>query len=336
MSPDLHQRLNVHDGLGITSGGRAELEQMVQGGLTSVNCTCSVWEGFRGTMERIARWKQSFVENADLALQVYKVSDIARAKAQGKVGIILGWQNTSAIEDQLPFIQIFHELGVRVVQLTYNTQNLLGTGCYESRDSGLSDFGREAIDEFNRVRMLIDLSHVGPKTSAETIAYSKLPVCYTHVAPRALKDHPRNKTDEELKFIVDRGGFIGLTFFVPFLHRGEAAGLEDFIEVVEHTINIVGEDRIGFGTDLRVNYPSWSIYWKEDSHVAPMYWAHDKGYARQLTRFTEIRYPGGFKDFTGYPMLTRAMEQRGWSESRIRKVMGDNWIRFLGEVWGDA
>src|SRR5262249_4223048 len=151
---------------------------------------------------------------------VHKTSDIQRAKEEGKVGIILGWQNTSGIEDQLGYLQLFKELGVHVMQLTYNTQNLVGTGCYESRDSGLSDFGREVVDEMNRVGILVDLSHVGPKTSGEAILYSKKPVAFTHCCPAGLKKHPRNKTDEQLKLIADRGGFVGVTMYPWFLKRG--------------------------------------------------------------------------------------------------------------------
>ena len=332
--PDLHNELTVFDGLVLTSGRRPQLEQMRRGGLTAANVTCSVWEGFRPTIERVAEWKRSFRDNSDLILPVLNVDDIARAKAAGKIGIVLGWQNISAIEDQIPFITIFHDLGIRIVQLTYNTQNLVGGGCYESRDSGLTDFGREVVDELNRVRMLIDLSHVGPKTSAETIAYSKLPVCYSHVAALALKDHPRNKSDEQLRAIAERGGFIGATCFTPFLARGVESTLDDFVDVIEHMVNVVGEANVGFGTDMRQNYESWSIYWSEDDPVSPKYWAHDKGYARQLAKFLPVRYPEGFRDYTSYPLLTAALERRGWPESRIRGVMGENWVRFLGEVWG--
>lgn len=329
-----HDDLIVFDALVLTSGERAQLQQMLQGGLSAANATCSVWDGFRPTMERIARWKQNFVDNGDLCLQVYKASDIRRAKAEGKVGIVLGWQNTSAIEDQLPFIRLFHELGVRIAQLTYNTQSLVGSGCYESRDSGLSDFGRQVIDEMNAVRMLIDLSHVGPVTADEAIKYSKQPVCYTHVASRALKDHPRNKSDDQLRLIVDRGGFVGATFFTSFLKRGPEAGIEDCIEVLEHMINVVGEENVGFGTDIRVNYPTWSVYWQSDSG-SMTYWQTDKGYARELTAFNTVRYPGGLIDYTGYPRFTEAMIQRHWSEKRIRNIMGENWVRFLERVWGE-
>lgn len=335
MSQSLHPDLIVFDGLILTSGGRPELELMRAGGLTAANVTCSVWEGFRSTMERIARWKMSFLENADVVRPVFRAGDIRAAKAEGRMGVVLGWQNTSAIEDQIPFLELFHDAGVRIVQLTYNTQNLVGAGCYESRDAGLSDFGREVVDELNRLRMVIDLSHVGPVTSEDAITHSRLPVCYSHTASRALKDHPRNKSDEQLRRIADRGGFVGATFFTSFLRRGAAATLDDFLEVIEHMINVIGEENVGFGTDTRKGYGAWSIYWDEAELADPPYFSRDKGYARELTTFLAQKRPAGFADYSSYPAITAAMERRGWTETRIRRVMGENWVRFLGEVWGE-
>ena len=207
---ELHKSAIVIDGLIVSRWSREVFEDMHRGGLTAANCTCSVWEGLRDTMINIGRWKRAFVEHADLIMQVRSAADIRRAKALGKVGIILGWQNTSGIEDRLDLLEIYKDAGVSVIQLTYNTQNLVGSGCWEDRDSGLSGFGREVIDEMNRLGMLIDLSHVGPRTSSEAIAYSKRPCAYTHVAPRGAFDNARNKTDEQLREIIDRGGFVGV------------------------------------------------------------------------------------------------------------------------------
>lgn len=286
-------------------------------------------------MERIAQWKRTLRENADLATQVYNVSDIRKAKADGKVGIILGWQNTSAIEDQLPFIELFHDVGVRVAQLTYNTQNLIGSGCYETRDSGLSDFGREAIDEFNRVGILIDLSHCGDRTASEAIEYSKSPVAYTHIASKAKKDHPRNKTDEQIRAIVDRGGFVGSTFFTTFLPGGADSTMNDYMDVLEHIINVAGEDNIGIGTDVRRDYPAWSPYWPETyDELTPPYWTADKGYARHIVDLLNKKYPVGFKTFSDYPLIVAAMERRRWPVSRIERILGENWLSFLDRVWG--
>ena len=139
------------DGLVIARFSRDVFEDMRKGGITAANCTCSVWHDFRATMANIAQWKRWFAEHDDLITQVYTTDDIRRAKAEGRVGIMLGWQNTSGIDDDIGNLVLFRELGVRIVQLTYNSQNLVGSGCWESHDGGLSDFGRHAIDEMNRL-----------------------------------------------------------------------------------------------------------------------------------------------------------------------------------------
>ena len=229
---DLHADMTIVDGLIISRWSRSVFEDMRKGGLTAANCTCSVWEGFEATMRNVADWKRLLRENADLVTQVHATADIRRAKQEGRTGIILGFQNVTAFEDQIGFVQLFKELGVGVAQMAYNTQNLVGTGCYESRDGGLSDFGREVVAEMNRVGMLCDLSHVGPKTSEDVILASRKPVAYTHILPAALKAHPRNKTDEQIRFIAERGGFVGVTMFPPFLAKGNDASVDDLVAAI--------------------------------------------------------------------------------------------------------
>ena len=324
-SAHLHRELTVVDGLVVANFGRAIFEDMRRGGLSAANCTCSIWEGFRATMDNVARWKGWFREHSDLITQVTASADIARAKREGKTGIILGWQNLTGIEDQIGYLQLFKELGVGIMQIAYNTQNLVGTGCYESRDGGLSDFGHEVIAEMNRLGILCDLSHVGAKTSEDVIKASKKPVAYTHCLPGALKAHPRNKSDEQLRFIVERGGFVGVTMFPPFLRRGTESTVDDYVEAIEYVIQLCGEDQVGFGTDFTQGYDRKFFEWI----------THDKGYARKLTEFGEIVNPAGIREIKDYPNLTAAMQKRGWKESRIRKVMGENWVRLLKEVWGE-
>lgn len=324
MGARLHDEAIVIDGLIISNFDRSVFEDMRKGGLTAANCTCCVWEGFRGSMENVARWKGLFRDHADLITQVYTTADIARAKREGKTGIILGWQNLSGIEDQIPFLQLFKELGVGVMQIAYNTQNLVGCGCYEKNDSGLTEFGHEVIAEMNRVGILCDLSHVGPRTSEDVIRASKKPVAYTHCLPAGLKQHPRNKSDEQLRFIAERGGFVGVTMFPPFLKRGAQSTVDDYVEAIEYCIKLAGEDQVGVGTDFTQGYGREFFDWI----------THDKGYARKLTEFGDVINPEGIRTIGEMPNLTAAMQKRGWKEARIRKVMGENWMRLLKEVWG--
>tara|TARA_B100000676_G_scaffold296339_1_gene336598 strand:+ start:1378 stop:2358 length:981 start_codon:yes stop_codon:yes gene_type:complete len=321
----LHDNLIVFDGLIVSNWGREIFENMREGGLTGANCTCCVWENFAGTMQNIAEWKKRFDAEADLITQAYTTADIRAAKAAGKTAIALGFQNVSAFEDQIGYIRLFKELGVGIVQMAYNTQNLIGSGCYESHDGGLSDFGREAVAEMNRVGIMCDLSHVGAKTSQDVIDVSDKPVCYSHIAPAGLKNHPRNKTDIQIRTIVEKGGFVGVTMFPPFLKRGTDSTVDDYVEAMDYIINIAGEDAVGYGTDFTQGYDRPFFEWI----------TMDKGYARKLTEFGEILSLEGIGRIGETSNLTAAMERAGWREPRIRKVMGENWLRVLKDVWGE-
>jgi membrane dipeptidase len=321
----LHDSLTVIDGLIISRWSRRVFEDMRKGGLTAANCTCSVWDNFTETMRNIAEWNRFFRDNADLIMPVRTTADIARAKKAGKTGVILGFQNVSAFEDQIGYVQLFKDCGVGIVQMAYNTQNLIATGCYESVDRGLSDFGHEIVAEMNRVGILCDLSHVGSKSSEDVIRASKKPVCYSHVCPSALKKHPRNKSDDEIRFIADRGGFVGVTMFPPFLAKGNQSTVADYVATIDHVIKIAGEDQVGIGTDFTQD---------QDKAFFDRL-THDKGYARELVVFEPIQNPEGIRTIGEFPNLTRAMEKAGWPERKIRKVMGENWVRVLNEVWGE-
>ena len=324
MAADLHSKSIVIDGLIISDFNRSVFEDMGKGGLTAVNCTCCVWEGFTETMRNVMRWKKMLRENADLITQVYTTEDIKTAKAEGKTGIILGWQNITGIEDQLGYLALFKELGIGIIQMAYNTQNLVGTGCYESKDAGLSDFGHEVVAEMNRLGILCDLSHVGSKTSEDVILASKQPVAYSHCLPSGLTAHPRNKSDEQLKFIVDHGGFVGVTMFPPFLKKGSAATVDDFVEAIEYVVNICGEENVGIGTDFTQGFGHEFFEWL----------THDKGYARRLTDFGNVTNPEGLRTIGEWPNLTASMGRRGWNVARIERVIGQNWLRVLRAVWG--
>ena len=321
----LHEDLIVIDGLIVSNWSEDVFRDMRKGGLTAANCTCCVWEGFAETMANVARWNGWFREHDDLIVKARTTADIRKAKEDGRTAIVLGFQNTSAFEDKLGAVQLFKDVGVGIAQLTYNTQNLAGSGCYESRDSGLSDWGRELVAEMNRVGMLIDLSHVGSRTSEETIRESAKPVAYTHCLPSALKPHPRNKSDSELRFIAEQGGMIGVTMFPAFLKGGENSTVDDYVEAIEHVIAVAGEDSVAFGTDFTQGYGQDFFDWI----------TNDKGDARSLIKFTPLSNPRGVETIGQLPNLTAAMERAGWTEGRIRKVMGENWLRFLAEVWGE-
>ncbi len=322
----MHEDAVVIDGLVISNWSREVFEDMHRGGLSAANCTCAVWENFRQTMDNIACWKIWLREHGDILTEVRSTADIRRAKEAGKVGVILGTQNTACIEDRLDYVRLFKELGVGIMQLTYNTQNLVGCGCFEDFDAGLSGFGREAVAAMNEAGIAIDLSHVGPKSGRDAIEHSGTPVTFSHCAPAGLKAHPRNKTDEDLRRIAERGGHVGVVMLAHFLAKGADSAIEDYLDAFEYVINVAGEDHVGIGTDFT-----------QDQDYGFFGWLHrDKGYARNLLG-DQSRVAGfveGLESLADYPKITAAMERRRWPEARIRKVLGGNWMRFLSEVWG--
>ena len=320
----IHTDLIVFDGLIVSNWSREIFEDMREGGLTGANCTCCVWENFAETMRNISDWKAWIEENGDLLCQAYSTADIRQAKEAGKTAIVLGFQNVSAFEDQIGYVRLFKELGVGIVQMAYNTQNLIGSGCYETTDRGLSDFGREIVAEMNRVGIMCDLSHVGTQTSDDVIHASTKPVCYSHIAPAGLKEHPRNKSDAQIRTIVEKGGFVGVTMFPPFLARGTDSTVDDYVAAMDYVINVAGEESVGYGTDFTQGYDKPFFEWI----------TMDKGYARKLTEFGEIISLSGIEQIRNTGNLTAAMEKAGWKADRIAKVMGENWLRVLKDVWG--
>ena len=324
----LHDRAIVIDALQCSDFDRALFEEARRGGLTAINCSAVLWENFRGGIDYVSMWKRLIRDNADIVRPVKTVADIHAAKVEGKVGIIIGWQNTSPIEDRLDYIEIFKDLGVGIMQLTYNTQNYSGSGYLEKNDSGLSGFGQEVIAEMNRVGVLCDLSHVGEKTAADAIEASAKPCAITHCLPSALKAVPRNKSDALFKLCAAKGGVIGTSLFAPGLAAGNQATVKDVIDALAYTLDLVGEDHVAIGTDFSLNRPRPGPW---------LLWANkDKGTARTLTEFgsVKINKPEGIRRVDEFPNLTAEMVARGWSEARIEKILGGNWLRTLGDVWG--
>ncbi len=312
------------DGLVIAKFSRSIFKDMQKGKITAANCTCSVWENFNQTMQNLTKWNDHFERNSDIIYHVKTHKDIIKAQDDGKVGVILGWQNTSAIENDIKKLQIFYDLGIRIAQLTYNTQNLVGSGCWETHDGGLSDFGRNVVFEMNRLGMIIDLSHVGPKTSSDTISVSKSPVTYTHCCP-ALKKHPRNKTDKQLKEIANKGGMIGFASYTPFLPKGSDSNIDDCINAMDYIINIVGEDQVGIGTD-----------WVQDQDISFFqYLQKDKGTGRYVTSPYKVvpPMPNGISRLSQFQNFVPAMERARWSTEKIEKVLGKNWYLFFKKIW---
>ncbi|GIW53208.1 MAG: dipeptidase [Gemmatimonadales bacterium] len=297
-------------------------------GITAVNLTVS---GSRlpDTFARMGYWERELQAHPDVFLKVYTVADIQRAKSSKRLGLIYGFQNATMLEGDLDNLELFYNFGVRIIQLTYNDRNLLGDGCLEPANAGLSRFGRDVVARMNELGMLVDLSHCGDRTTADAIAISSKPVAITHSGCRAVYDHPRSKRDEELRAMADKGGVIGI-YMMPFLNpRGQPTS-EDLIRHIEHAIRICGEDHVGIGSDLSIT-----------PHVVT------PEYAERHRRFVEERRRRGIaapreEDFMfvvdlnsprRLELIADKLLARGHSESRVEKIVGLNWLRLFREVW---
>ncbi len=304
-------------------------------GITAVNATCSASgvgaASFVGTVSNIAYYEREFMAHPDAFIKIRNVADLQEAKRSRRVGVILGFQDTTMFDADVSRVNLFHNLGVRIVQLTYNVRNLSGDGCLEPANSGLSTFGRRVIERLNDVGVLVDLGHVGRQTSADAIKASRKPVAATHTGCAALNDVPRNKPDALLKAIADSGGVVGI-YLMPFLRAGAQPGADDVIRHVSHAIDVCGEDHVGIGSDLSITPLT----------LTPEFRARHTDFVRRRRR-AGIMAPGEDESVYNFvpdfntprrmEQIADALAKAGHGSARIAKVIGGNWYRLLGEVW---
>ena len=302
-------------------------ESLQAGKITAINATTVFWEGFQETVNRMMKWKQRFNKYSDKIVPALNVKDIYNAKSQNKTGIIIGWQNASPIENNLNRLHLFYDLGVRIIQITYNERNLLGNGCYEKNDEGLSNFGLDAIKIMNEVGILIDLSHVGDKTTNETIEKSNAPVAITHANSRKLFNHPRNKPDDTLKLLKERDGVIGANGFPTLLRKDYESTIEDYVDAIEDLIEKVGIDHVGIGSDFCQDQPYsfWEYLFSQQGTLF-------KGIPT-MTIKDPHHHPDGIEDPSQMPNIAMHLSDRGYSQTDVSKITGGNWIRLFEKVW---
>ena len=316
---------------------RAELaEALRSSGVTAVSNTMGdVGNGparFADAVASISAMHRTIAAQPDLLMPILAASDLARAKREKKLGVIFNFQDTTALETDPANVALFRGLGVRVIQLTYNKRNLCGDGCLERADAGLSDFGRQVIAEINARRVLLDLSHGGRRTVAEAVAASKGPCAITHTGARALADLPRNTEDSTLKALADKGGVAGV-YLMPFLKVGAQPHAEDVIAHLEHFIQVCGEDHVGLGSDGGVSGVKIDAAYREALRK-DIEDRRKRGVSAPgenpdvMTLVPEYNTPRRFET------LAFDLAKRGHSDARIEKILGGNFARLFGEVWG--
>ena len=326
----IYDKAIVIDGLSASNWeSDAVFERLRAGNITAVNATVVTWENFLQTMAHLAAWMRRFRERGDI-LQVKDTADIHTAKEAGKTGIILGFQNASPIENELDRLGLFHALGVRVIQLTYHETNLLGSGCWERTDGGLSNFGVDAVREMNRLGIVIDLSHVGPRTTMDAIEMSEQPVAITHANARRFCDHPRNKEDDALKLLAEKGGVVGATPFAVFLPKGFDSTVEDFVDAIDDMVDLIGIEHVAIGTDSTHDQPLefWHYIGSQQGTKLP------STFSDGSLPYTELSFqPKGIESPAEFPNLAEALANRGYSAEEITRLLGGNWMNLFERVW---
>jgi membrane dipeptidase len=318
-------------------------ERAKKGGVTACNATMLMpWDDFRRSIERIAKYYMWMEKYKDKGLLALSAEDIENAKKEGRSAIIFGPQNADMIENKLYLLKVFHQLGVRIIQLTYNENNLLGAGCVEKVDPGLSLFGMNVVDEMNRLGLLIDLSHCGVNTTDDAIELSKDPVLFTHTGPRGRFEHIRNKSDDQMQALAEKGGLISLTAFAPCNAKeyGVPATFADLLDCVDYVVNLVGVDHIGFGTDFEEDPEEISVdLWRPDGRpqiIARMSPEEARRIysAGQYETEERVGLRADFSSIEHFPRLTMGLLNRGYSDNEITKILGGNYLRVFKEIWG--
>jgi membrane dipeptidase len=303
-------------------------------GLTAINLTVSGGgrghASFDATFEQIGYWERELSAHPDVLMKVRTLADVAVAKRTGRLGIIYGFQDATMLEGDPARLDLFHRYGVKIVQLTYNVRNLLGDGCLEPADAGLSNHGRAVVARMNELGMLVDLSHCGTRTTDDGIAASQKPVAITHSGCKGVFDHPRSKSDATLKRLADQGGVIGI-YMMPFINAAGQPTGDDLIRQIEYAVKVGGEDHVGIGSDLSIT----------PHKVTPEY-------ARKHAAFVESRKRLGIsapreEDYLfvadintprRLEVIADRLASKGYPDGRIEKIIGGNWARLFGEVWG--
>lgn len=296
--------------------------QMRAGGLDAVHITVGYHEDFAGVARNLGDWSQWFEAHPDLIVPARSMADVAKAQTAGQTAIFFGTQNPLPLGADLRQVAVCHDLGLRFMQLTYNQQSLLGAGCFETHDSGLTDFGRHVVRQMNRLGMVIDLSHAGFDTMADIIAASTRPVALTHGNPGWWHKSPRNPPDEILRALTRAGGMLGLSLYPHHLLDGSACSLTQFCEMTAEAASRYGVGHIGIGSDLCQGQPDHVVGWMRDGDWRP---AQNAGAV-----FPD--QPVWFVDNRDWDLIADGLAAQGFSGTEVAGILGDNWARYLEQA----
>ena len=321
-----YDRSVVVDSLAIEDWDEAGFAAWKKSGYTAIQTSLSN-RNLQVATSALDRWRQRFSNHADRLIHCKKAADIEQAKREGKLAVILGFQNAAIIEDQVSNLDGLYAAGTRCIQLTYNSRNLLGDGCTERTNSGLSDFGISCVEKMNDLGIIVDLSHCGEQTSADGITYSRRPPAFTHTMCKVLHFHPRAKSDELLRAISGRGGMTGLVTLGYFVSPDPAATIRDYIRHIDHAVKVCGIDHVGLCTDYQIRGIEASAT-RENWYVPRLSIFKPSYKVRWPPWIPELDTPDRFR------IVTHALYRKGYKSSEIEKLLGLNWLRYFREIFG--
>ena len=297
-------------------------------GLDAVHVTIVYHEDFDELQLEIKKWEKLFNENSDLIFLGKNFKDIEKAQKENKTAIFFGFQNCSPIEDNIHLVEKVHNLGCRFMQLTYNNQSLLATGCYEKIDSGVTNFGKEAIREMNRVGIVVDMSHSAEKSTFDAIELSEKPIAITHANPNFWHAAKRNKSTDLLKILGESKGMLGLSLYPHHLKENSKCTLESFCEMAARTAEIMSVENIGIGSDLCLDQPDAVVDWMRNGT-----WSKIKNYGEGTKKKPGFpKQPGWFQDARGFKNLETGLKKVGFSANETNGILGNNWFNFYKNI----
>lgn len=315
----------VIDGLQYANWSEKIFKQLRAGNVDAVHVTITYHETFRETVLNISQWNRWFELYPDLIFQGFTASDVELAQQSGRTAIFFGSQNPSCIEDDIGLVEVLHRLGMRFMQLTYNNQSLLATGCYEVDDTGLTRMGREVVAEMNRVGMVVDMSHSSKRSTLEAIEHSLRPIAITHANPSDWHPARRNKSDKVLKALSETNGMLGFSVYPHHLKDGGNCSLQSFCDMVARTADLYGSQSLGIGTDLCQDQPDSVVEWMRSGR-----WTKNVDFGEGSAAapgFPDM--PEWFGDNRDFNNIANGLKNAGMSQMDVDGIMGKNWQRFF-------
>ena len=304
--------------------------QLREGGVDAIHVTIAYHESFREMVLNLEQWNRWFEAHPDLIFKGTTGSDVRYAQETGRTAVFFGFQNPSPIEDDIGLIEICHQLGIRFMQLSYNNQSLLATGCYEAEDPGLTRFGKQAVAEMNRVGLVIDMSHSAERSTLEAIDASSRPIAITHANPHWWHPALRNKSDAVLKALTSRGGMLGFSLYPHHLKDGTDCTLEAFCEMIAEAAKRYGAAQLGLGSDLCQDQPDSVVEWMRVGR-----WSKAMDYGEGSASNPGFPpMPTWFQDNRHWGTIRSGLQKVGFSTEEVDGLMGGNWLRFYDENFG--